>query len=158
MNVVIHGEAREYCDSLGLVVVGEYDGSLEEYKGLCPIVVTGEDMEENEYYYLKYLLLRRKVELISVRWNNEHLNSFVVYLNEREHDRGRHTGRLPYGFMRRNGVVVENPEKILVALEILRLRDEGKTYRDIKKRLPREMDMSISTIATICEHRERYEH
>lgn len=151
MNVAVHGNAKV---STGMHVVERYYGEIEDYDGSCSILYTDCKVSKNEYYYLKYKLLRRKIELIHAYWDDEDLNEFVVYLNMRESERWS-GGRLPFGFVRRNGVVVEDAEKMALARWIIELHDEGLVYRVIREKIGG--GMSISTIYRIVENRERYE-
>ena len=151
MNVAIHGNATA---PVGMYVVERYHGEIEDYDGSCSVLYTGQELSKNEYYYLKYKLLRRKVELIHPYWNDEDLNEFVVYLNMRESERWP-GGRLPYGFIRRNGVVLEDTEKMAMARRIIELHDEGLAYRVIHEKIGGSP--SLNTIYTIVKNRDRYE-
>ena len=160
MYVIAHGNVDQYCADRGWAVAGRYDGALVEIKNIIPpVVVTDEALDKNEYYYLKYLLLKRGVELISVWFEPSETTDFLVYLNQRERDRSRR-GRLPFGFMVKNGEVVENPETISVARRIVALRDAGCTYKQIQDddlvRYPDGRKMSISTIQVILKNRNKY--
>lgn len=151
MNIAVH---RNAVVPTGMRVVERYHGEIEEYDGSCSILYTDQELGKNEYYYLKYKLLRRRIELIHKHWNDEDLNDFVVYLNLRESGRW-HGGRLPYGFMRRNGVVIEDAVKIVRARKIIELHDEGVAYRVIRERV--EGCPSLNTVYRIVKNRERYE-
>lgn len=150
MNVAVH---RKAVAPACMHVVERYNGEIEDYNGSCSILYTAEDLSKNEYYYLKYRLLRRRVELLHAYWDDDGLNSFVVYLNRREGS-GWHGGRLPYGFMRRGGVVVENEAKMALARKIIELHDAGVPYRMIRDQI--DGCPSVSTMYVICKNRERY--
>ncbi len=152
MNVIAHGAVEDFCRERGMVIVGRHSGDLDCYYGDLRVLVTGEVLDKNEFYYLKYKLLRRGVTLISTRWDIADLNDFVLYLNERY--RGNYHGRPKFGFVVKDGVVLENPEKMALAKRILELRDSGKTLREIHA----EIDcLSIGTIRTILRNRVFYE-
>ena len=151
MNIAAH---MGVAAPVGMTVVEVYTGKIEDYDGSCGVLYTEDDLSKNEYYYLKYLLLRRRIELIHPGWNDEDLNEFVVYMNMRENDR-RCRGRLPFGFIRRKGVIIEETHKIELARWIIELRDGGMSYRGIKNEI--DVELSIGTIQTICANRDRYE-
>lgn len=160
MIVFAQGNVADYCRDHDMVIAGEYDGEIEDYKGNCPILVTDRIQDTNEYYYLKYKLLRKKVELISVHHNNEELLDFIRYMRGREQpDKNR--GRVKFGFRRINGEVVEIPEMIAVARKIFELRDSGHTYGQIQNHPevhhPDGRKLSVSTIQGILKNRGEYD-
>ena len=153
MYVAAHGDVSVYCDSHGMTIHENITGELTEYKGACRVVVT-DVADKNEFYYLKYILLRKKIELVSTRFDDASLNSFVLYLNEKKN--GSYLGKLPFGFQRIDGVVIEKPEEMKIAQRILKLRDSGFVLREIKNEIGGVL--SISTIHNIIKNRERYEN
>lgn len=160
MYVVAHGNVDRYCADRGWTIAGRYEGALVDIKNMTPpVVVTDEALEKNEYYYLKYRLLKRGVELISVWFGSSETTDFLVYLNQRE-SRRSDRGRVAFGFIRKGGAVVENPETIGVARRIVALRDAGWTYRQIRDDdlvcYPDGRKMSISTIQVILKNRNKY--
>ena len=164
MIVCIHGDASEFCEQNDMVPVAQYVGDIEDYKGDCRILVTDRDMSENEYYYLKGLLLARGVDLISTRYkDDEKVLGVVMYTAQREQERRKQTygGRQPFGWVRRNGVVEENPAMMAVARRIIELKDAGYTLRAIRDedgiRYPDGRKISTSTIHLIVENRGKYE-
>lgn len=147
-----------------MVSAAEYVGALEEYDGIPRVLVTDRDMSENEYYYLKGLLLARGVDLISTRYkDDEKVLGVVGYIAQKEQERRkqRYGGRQPFGWVRRDGMVQENPAMMAVARRIIELKDAGYTLRAIKAdkdvHHPDGRDISVSTIQQIIENRDKYE-
>lgn len=160
MIVVAHGNVDAYCAGHDMVISERYSGDLLEYRGNCPVVVTDADVSKNEYFYMKYLLLRRSVELISTRWVSLELSEFVAYVVEQESKRRKKTGgRVLFGLLRVRGVDVEDPEVFPVVRRIFELRDQGATYAEIRadEGVHRNgAELPISTIQTIVNNREKY--
>lgn len=161
MIVVAHGNADAYCAGHDMVICERYTGDLLAYRGSCPVVVTDADVPKNEYFYMKYLLLRRSVELISTRWVSLELSEFVAYVVEQESKRRKKTGgRLLFGMRRVGGIEVEDPEVFPVVRRIFELRDQGKTYAEIKSDPEVHRadggELPISTIQTILNNRDKY--
>lgn len=162
MIVVAHGNVDAYCSDRDMVIGERYSGDLLEYKGICPVVVTDADVSKNEYFYMKYLLLRRSIELVSTRWASVELSEFVAYVAEREAKRRkRYGGRILFGMRRIGGEEVEDPELFPVVERILELREQGKTYAEIRAdegvRRADGSELPISTIQTILNNRDKYE-
>ena len=164
MVVCSHGNVSEFCEKHNMIPVEQYVGSLEDYTGECRIVVTDRDMSENEYYYLKGLLLARGVDLISVyHKDDEKVLGVVGYMAQRAQERRKQTygGRQPFGWIRRNGVVEENPAMMAVARRIIELNDVGYTLRGIQDdsgvHHPDGRKISVSTIQQIIKNRDKYE-
>ena len=61
MMVCGHGDVFEFCKSRDMVVCETWDGDLGSYSGSCPVLVTDQDMSEQEYYYEKGKFLSRGV-------------------------------------------------------------------------------------------------
>lgn len=160
MIVVAHGSVDAYCSDHDMTIGERYTGDLLEYRGSCPIVVTDADVSKNEYFYIKYLLLRRSVELVSTRWVSVELSEFVAYVVEQESKRRkRYGGRLLFGLRLVGGVKVEDPELYPVVERIVKLRDQGATYAEIRadEGVRRNgVELPISTIQTILNNREKY--
>lgn len=164
MIVCSDSQSVDWCEAHGLTVVECYDGAPLDYDGTCSTIVIGRDLTENQFYYLKWQMLQRGIEILSPQHvENDDLNRFLAYAANQEKKRRRaaYGGRQPFGFVQKDGEVYEVPELMDVAREIIRLHDEGKSLRQI-----REIDeirgsdgrrLSISTIATIVKKRERYE-
>jgi hypothetical protein len=164
MIVCIHGDASEFCEQNGMIPVAQYIGKIEDYKGDCRILVTDQDMSENEYYYWKGLLLARGVDLISTRYkDDEKVLGVVMYTAQREQERRKQTygGRQPFGYYRKNGEVQENPAMMAVARRIIELKDAGYTLRAIRDvegiSHPDGRKISTSTIQQIISNRDKYE-
>lgn len=161
MIVVAHGNVDAYCSDHDMVIGERYTGDLLEYKGSCPIVVTDADVSKNEYFYMKYLLLRRSVELVSTRWVSVELSEFVAYVVEQESkNRKRYGGRLLFGMRKIGGAVIGDPELFPVVERIIELRDQGATYAEIKSDPEVHRadggELPISTIQTILNNRDKY--
>ncbi len=156
----INGVVHRYCVNHHLEIGEHYNGDLLEYSGRCRIVVTGEHMEKYKFYSLKMLMLRNHVELISVEWDSTELDEFVEWLNVHGKSTSKRSGRLPFGFTRKNGEEAEIPEGIEIARRIITLRDAGKKYREIVADPGvHHLDgrkMSQSTVQVILRNRERY--
>lgn len=163
MVVSAHGKVDEYCAAHGMVIAERYNGDLAEYRGGHSVLVTDNCSDKHEYYYLKYLLLKRKVQLISTHWESREIEDFVAYLHQQEKERQRslHEGRPAFGFRKVGGVTVEDERSIGVARRIIELRDLGWTYRQIIEeddvRYPDGRKMSPSTIQVILRNRSKYE-
>lgn len=165
MIVAAHGDVKAYCKEHGMAIGEVYSGALEDYRGRCLVLVTDADLDKNRYHYLKYKLLKRKVELICIhRQTDAEVGEFISYLNSQERRRQQelHKGRVPFGFRRdRSGEEVEDPESIAVARKIVKLRDAGWTYRKIVEdpeiRYPDGRKLSISTVQVILKNRSKYE-
>lgn len=157
--VCAHGDVKDFCESKNLLICSEYTGELADYKAGCRVLVTDQQMTKNEYYYHKDQLLRRGVDLISTE--HEDTAEMLEYLAySAECRRKKYGGRQPFGYQRRNGVVVENAALIAVARKIIDLRDEGVVLREIQE-VPgiRHLDgrkISVSTIQQIIKNREKY--
>lgn len=156
MVVAAHGNVDAYCQEHGMVIAERYSGKLEDYRGGHLVLVTDNCSDRNDYFYLKYLLLKRKVTLISTHWESRDIEDFVSYLNQRER-REKYGGRMPFGFGR-DGLSAEGKR---VACRIISLRDAGLTYKQISEdEGVRYLDgrrIPISTIQVILRNRSKYE-
>lgn len=160
MMVCAHGNVSEFCEKRDMVICERYNGDLYSYDGGCPVLVTDQDMTESEYYYLKERLLRRGIDLVSVQYtDNPVVMDFMAYAAKRRKE--NYGGRQIFGYYRKNGEVIENPEMIAVVHKILELRDAGYTLRQIQTdedvHHPDGRKISISTIQQIIKNREKYE-
>ena len=86
MIVAAHGNVDAYCEAHGMVIAERFTGKVEDYDGNCLILVTDNCSDKHDYFYLRYLLLKRKVELISTHWESRDIEDFVTYLNQREQE------------------------------------------------------------------------
>lgn len=164
MVVCGHGSVSEFCKQHDMILAAQYEGSLEDYDGDCRIVVTDRDMSENEYYYLKGLLLARGVDLIHTKYvDDEKVLGVLSYTARRMQERRKQTygGRQPFGWVRRNGMVQENPAMMAVARRIIEMKDGGATLRAIQDdesvHHPDGRKISVSTIQQIIKNRDKYE-
>lgn len=159
MIVCGHGNVFDFCKDRDMVVCEVWDGDLESYRGNCRVLVTDQDMSEQEYYYQKGKLLGRGIELISTRYKDDKLmTEFLAYQAERRKE--KYGGRQPFGFRRVGDEIREIPEMIAVARKIVEMKDAGATLREIhESEGVCHMDgrkISISTIQQIIKNREKY--
>ena len=159
MRVAGHGDVADYCNAHGMTIVEQYTGDLENYNGDCLVLVTDNCKDKNEYYYLKYKLMKRKITLLSTHWCDCAIADFVEYMAaQRGAKRG---GRLMFGFKRENGEVVEDEVSMRIVRRIFEMRDQGKKYREIAADpdvcYPDGRDLPVGTIQTILKNRSRYE-
>lgn len=150
MIVCAHGEVSEYCENRDMIIVEQYTGEIENYGGVCRVLVTDREMSPGEYYYLKGKMLAQGVELVSVRYiDTENLSHGVVKtVQEKRPARGH----------RKFGDSSET--EMAVVRRIFELRDLGFTLRAISEdEQIRYLDgrkMPISTIQVILKNREKY--
>lgn len=159
MFVCAHGEISEFCKNYDVIVAEEYDGEIEEYAGVFPVLVTDAEMTEAEYFYLKGKMLAKGVELVSTRHSDmECMTEILAYHAKGQPKKG---GRQKFGFVCDNGVMRLHEEGKEVVRRILELRDSGCAYREIREdagvhhRDGRKL--SVSTIQIIVKNREEYE-
>lgn len=164
MLVCAHGNVIEYCDEHGMTICENWHGEIRDYSGGCPVIVTDLEIGVQEFLYLKMQMSGKGYEVISTRYEvSPEINKFLDYVGAKERDRRKETygGRQPFGWQKRNGVVVENSAMMYVARRIIELRDSGMTLRDIQNfpeiHHPDGRKISISTIQQIIKNRERYE-
>ena len=150
MIVCAHGEVSEYCKNRDMIIVEQYTGDIENYGGVCRVLVTDQEMSSGEYYYLKGKMLAAGVELVSVKYvDTENLSYDVVKAVEAKHP-GR--GRRKFG----DGSEAE----MAVVNRIFELKDAGYKLRAISddpqvryldgRRIP------VSSIQVILNNREKY--
>lgn len=159
MIVCGHGDVMEYCVAHDMVVCEIWTGDLEGYRGSCRVLVTDQDMSEQEYYYIKNKFMSRGVELISTRHkDNPAMLSYLAYAAERR--KVKYGGRQPFGFRKVGTEILEISEMIAVARKIIALKDAGATLRQIHETPgichPDGRKISVSTIQQIIKNRERY--
>ena len=148
MIVCAHGEVSEYCENRDMIIVERFTGEIENYCGVCAVLVTDQEMSSGEYYFLKGKMLARGVELVSTRYvDTENLAQGTV--KDISEKRG---GRRKFG----DG----SPAEMAVVNRIFELRDGGATYKEISEderiRYRDGRKMPISTIQTILNNREKY--
>lgn len=149
MIVCAHGEVSEYCENRDMIIVERFTGEIENYGGVCRVLVTDQEMSPGEYYYLKGKMLARGVELVSTRYvDTENLAQGVIKDVPEKDSRGR----------RRFGSV-SMAERTVVD-RIFELRDAGATLKEIsedeKVGYPDGRKMNISTIQVILKNRNKY--
>lgn len=160
MLVCAHGDVTGFCEARGMVIVEQYEGDLEKYEGVCRILVTGAEMTEYEYYYLKGKLFAGGIELVSTRYtDDELLSGYAAYAGKRgaEERRKKYGGRQRFGFS--DGVLTATGRAVVT--RIFELRDRGYSYRMIREddgvHHPDGRKLSISTIQIIIKNRSEYE-
>lgn len=160
MMVCAHGNVAEFCAKRDMVVCETWVGDIEEYRGNCYVLVSDQEMSENEYYFLKARMMARGVEFVSTHHkDDESMVGYLAYANER--DKSRYATRLPIGRRWKNGKIVEDAEGMVIVNRILELRDSGSTYREIREdetvRRPNGKKLSLSTIQSVVKNRKFYE-
>lgn len=160
MVVCAHGDVAGFCEAHEMKILESYSGDLNDYKGHCTVVVTDQVMTRQEYDSLKCTLFGRSVELVSTEWTDDEV--IVRLLQNQLERRKKRGGRQMFGYYKKNGRIVEIPEKIAVARLVVEMRSSGCTLREIQEdervcdpRTGRELCMS--TIQTILKNREVYE-
>lgn len=161
MIVCGHGDVTEYCKEHDMTVCEVWNGDIDKYSGSCRVLVTDQEMSENEYYYLKGKMLGRGVELISTRHKDDKLiTEFLAYQADRRKE--KYGGRQPFGYRKVGNEIREIPEMIDVARKIIMLKDAGATYRKIHDTPgichPDGRKISVSTIQQIIKNRKKYEN
>ena len=163
MIVCGHGDVNSYCNDRDMVIVDWHDGCVEDYSGVCKVLVTDEELTENEYYILKGKMLSKGVELVSIYHKDESsVSKYLLFTVQQESaQRKKHTGRHKFGFYMVNGEVVPHEETYEVARLIIELRDKGYTLRRIQEdSRVKHVDgrkLAISTIQLIIKNRKEYE-
>lgn len=159
MVVCAHGDVSDFCIIREMEILEQYSGDLSDYRGNCPVIVTDQRMTRQEYDSLKCTLFGRGVELVSTEWTDDEV--ILRLLHNQIQNRGKRGGRQTFGFMKKNGQIVEIPKLMYVARRIIELRDSGMTLKEIQN-FPEihHLDykkISVSTIQQIIKNREKYE-
>lgn len=150
MIVCAHGEVSEYCESRDMIVIEQYDGDIENYGGVCRVLVTNQDMSSGEYYYLKGKMLAQGVELVSTRYvDTENLAQGVAREVSEKHP-GR--GRRKFG--------EKSEAEMVVVRRIFEMKDGGSTLKDISEdpdvRYLDGRKIPVSSIQVILRNRDKY--
>lgn len=150
MIVCAHGEVSEYCENRDMIIVEQYTGDIENYGGVCRVLVTDCEMSPGEYYYLKGKMLGQGVELVSTRYvDTENLaQGAVKTAGEKVYGKG---GRRKFG----DGSDAE----MAVVRKVFELRDAGVTLKEISEKV-RYLDgrkIPVSSIQVFLRNREKYE-
>lgn len=163
MLVCGHGDVRSYCETRGMIIACTHVGDLEDYNGVCKVVVTDMEMSESEYYFIKGKMLAKGYELVSTRYGDNTLAATLIeyYARKENEDKKKYGGRCKFGFKRVNGEIVPHEERMVVVRRILELKDRGCTLREIQSdEIVRHTDgreLSLSTIQLIIKNRKEYE-
>lgn len=150
MIVCAHGEVSEYCKNRDMIIVEQYTGEIENYGGICRVLVTDQEMSSAEYYYLKGKMLADGVEVVSVRYvDSENLSYDVVKAAE---EKRPVRGRRKFG----DGSEAE----MAVVQRIFELKDSGSTLKAISEdpdvRYLDGRKIPVATIQGILKNREKY--
>ena len=161
MIVCAHGNVDSYCNSRNMIPVCRYDGDIEDYSGVCRVLVTDSEFSDREYYLLKSTMLAKGVELVSTLYeDSEFISKFIVESLEAKR-RKKHGGRCKFGFQNIDGEVKLTEKGRAVVNRIFELRDRGCTYNVIRNdEAVRHLDgrmLAVSTIQIILENRRVYE-
>ena len=157
MIVCTHGNVSDYCLYSNMIPVCEHVGEIEDYSGICRILVTDKSMSESEYYSLKSTMLARGVELVSVKYNDTDAVAKLIIENIGKNRRPRYGGRNKFGFQ--DGKLTDRGRSIVS--RIFELRDRGYSYQRIQEddgvsHLDGRL-LGISTIQIILKNRKIYE-
>ena len=148
MIVCAHGEVSEYCESRDMIIVERFTGEIENYCGVCAVLVTDKEMSSGDYFYLKGKMLARGIELVSTRYVDTEnlLQGTVKDITEKRR------GRRKFG----DGSEAE----MAVVRRIFELKDAGATFQRIHDdedvRYLDGRKIPISTIQVILNNRGKY--
>ena len=151
MIVCAHGDVSEYCENRDMIIVEQYTGEIENYCGVCRVLVTDRDMSVSDYYYLKGKMLAQGVEMVSTKYVDiENLVERTVReVSEKRPGKG---GRKRFG----SGSDTE----MAVVHRIFELKDAGCTlqriHEDDEVRYADGRKIPVSTIQGILGNREKY--
>lgn len=150
MIVCAHGEVTEYCKNRDMIIIERYTGDIENYGGVCRVLVTDQDMSAGEYYFLKGKMLARGIELVSTQYvDMENLSYDKV---QEVYEKRPGAGRKKFG----TGSAAERA----VVDRIFELRDSGCTLKEISEdERVSYLDgrkMALSTIQVILKNRDKY--
>lgn len=161
MIVCAHGDVDIYCRNRNMIPVCRYDGNIEDYSGVCRVLVTDRELSEREYYLTKSDMLAKGIELVSTRYeDSDFISKFIVESLEAKR-RKKNGGRRKFGFQNIDGELKLTEKGRAVVTRIFELRDAGCSYHkirdDIEVRHPDGRMLAISTIQIILENRKTYE-
>ena len=157
MIVCTHGNVSDYCRNHNMIPVCKYDGEIENYSGVCRILVTDKRLSQSEYYSLKSTMLARGVELVSVKHKDSDPVAKLIVENIGKNRRPKYGGRYKFGFQ--DGKLTEKGRSVVG--RIFELRDRGYSYHRIQEddgvsHLDGRV-LGISTIQIILKNRKIYE-
>lgn len=159
MVVCAHGDVAGFCEKHEIEILESYNGDLENYSGNCAVIVTDQQMPREAYEALKCTMFGRGIELISTEWTDDAI--ILALLRQTIARRKKRGGRQPFGYMKRNGQIIEIPETMEVARKIIEMKDAGYTLKVIREddsiRHTGGKKLAISTIQQIIKNREKYE-
>ena len=160
MIVCTHGDVDNFCKSRYMVPVCKHDGNIEDYSGICRILVTDSDFTEKDYYLKKSEMLSRGIELVSTRYEDSEFVSQLIVDNLEKNRRTKHGGRCKFGFQNIDGELRLTEKGRVVVKKIFELRDAGCPYQVIREaaevRHPDGRKMAVSTIQFILKNRSAY--
>lgn len=160
MIVCAHGNVTDFCHDHDMVIVETYSGELEGYGGIFRVLVTDQEMSENEYYFLKGRMLSKGYELVSIHYKDKRcLVDLVTHMVTRETEgrKEKFGGRYKFG-MNANGLTDEGR---VILKKIFEMIDAGFPLRQISEcpevHHPDGRSISVSTLQVIKGNREIYE-
>lgn len=161
MIVCTHGNVDNFCKNWNMVAVCKYDGDIENYSGVCRILVTDSAISEKEYYSLKSKLLSKGVELVSTLYEDSEVISRLIVDSLEKKSCVKRGGRLKFGFQNVDGKEKLTERGKVTVKKIFELRDRGYSYHKIRRdddvRHPDGRMLAVSTIQIILENRGFYE-
>lgn len=165
MDVVGIGEVGQFCARRGWRVREAWGGSPLEYRGSGECLVWGGYHPMFEFYYIKFRLLRRGVDLIPTQDYGDLgyvLDQFVSYAAKRDRE-GRRGGKVPFGWRSEGGELVPVPGELAAADEILLLRENGMSLRGIERWLAEHnrttrdgRPVTVNVIRAVCAKKGMY--
>ena len=158
MIVCSHGNVEAYCKEYDMIATETFNGEILDYDGICRVIVTDQEMTENEYYSLKGLMLTKGYELVSVHHTDKRcLVDLILHMIAKElESRKKYSGRYMFG-TNADGWI---PGMRDVVMKILELKKMGFSLRQIQAcpdvHHPDGRSLSISTIQNVVKREEEY--
>lgn len=159
MIVCSHGNVGDYCKEYDMIATETHTGEILDYDGICRVIVTDQEMTENEYYSLKGLMLSKGYELVSVHHTDKRcLVNLIIHMTAKDLEarKKKFAGRYMFG-TNADGWI---PGMRDVVMKIFDLKEVGFSLRQIKAcpdvHHPDGRSVSISTIRNVLEKKEEY--
>lgn len=161
MLVCAYGDVDDFCKDKDMLIVDRYDGDLEQYNGLCRVIVSDAAWDASGYNFLKGKLLAKGYELVSTIHTDRDTLAYLIAKSIQNERKNKYGGRHIFGFQNIDGETKLTDHGRAVVNRIFELRDLGYTYRAIREDSgvchPDGRPISISTIQIILSNREKYE-
>ena len=161
MLVCGHGDVTKFCEDHDMIVCEQYEGEIENYRGVCKVLVTNQDLSEAEYMFKKGEMLACGIELVSTKHKDSRLMKEYYALSAKRKKKN-YVGRYPFGLRLVNGKITWTENGKAVVDRILKLRDLGYSLKQISEdddvHHPDGRRLSISTVQLIIKNREKYEN